>query len=80
MNLLYVAINPTFYGHYSGGEANPNEDYLFPPEVMDVPNYSGCTNTNDCPYIKVTHGMALGQHNNVINMNSALIDTFSTSS
>jgi hypothetical protein len=46
MNLLYVAINPTLYRHYSGIKAYPNSDYPFPPEVVDVPNYSGCTNTN----------------------------------
>jgi hypothetical protein len=76
MNLLYVAINPTLYGHYSGGKAYPDADYLFPPKVMDVPNYSGCTNTNDCTNVKVTHNMALKQRNDVIIMNSTLIDTF----
>jgi hypothetical protein len=76
MNLLYVAINPTLYSHYSGGEAYPDADYPFPPEVTDVPNYIGCTNTNNRANIKVTHGMALKQCNDIINMNSALIDTF----
>jgi hypothetical protein len=31
---------------------------------------------NDCANIKVTHGMALKQCNDVVNMNSALIDAF----
>jgi hypothetical protein len=47
VNLLYLSINPTLYGHYFGGKAYPDADYPFPPEVMDVPNYSGCTNIND---------------------------------
>jgi hypothetical protein len=76
MNLLYVAINPTLCGHYSGGKAYPDADYPCPTEVADVPNYSGCTDTNDRANVKVTHGMALKQHNNVINMNSTLIDAF----
>ena len=76
MNLLYIAIDPTLYGHYSGSKAYPNADYTFPLEVADVPNYSGCTNTNDCTNVKVTYGMALKQRNNIINMNSALIDAF----
>ncbi len=76
MNLLYVAIDPTLYGHYSGGEAHPDADYPFSPKVTDVPNYSRCTNTNDRANVKVTHGMALKQRNDVINMNSALSDAF----
>ncbi len=43
---------------------------------MDVPNYSGCTNTKDHANVKFTQGMALKQCNDVINMNSALIDAF----
>ncbi len=76
MNLLYVAIDPTLYGHYSGSKAYPDADYPFPLKVADVPYYSGCTGTNDHAIIKVTHSMALKQCNNVINMNSALINAF----
>jgi hypothetical protein len=76
MNLLYVAIDPTLYEHYSGGKAYPNADYPFPPKVVNLPNYSGCTDTKDCANIKVIHSMALKQCNNVINMNSDLIDLF----
>ncbi len=76
VNLLYVAINPALYGHYSGGKAYPDADYPFPPKVMDVPNYSECMDTNDCVNVKVTHGMALKQCNDVINMNSALNNAF----
>jgi hypothetical protein len=43
---------------------------------VDVPNYSGCADTNDHANIKVTHGMALKPRSNVINMISALIDAF----
>jgi hypothetical protein len=76
MNLLYFAIDPTLYGLYSGGKAYPDVDYPFPLKVAGVPNYSGCTNTTDCTNVKVTNGMALKQCNNVINMNTALINTF----
>ncbi len=58
-NLPYVAINPTLYGHYSSGKAYLNADYPFPLKVADVPNYSGCTDTNDRANVKVTHSMSL---------------------
>ena len=76
MNLLYIAIDPTLYGHHSGGKAYPDVHYPFPPEVADVPNYSGCTDTNNRANVKVTHSMALKQCNSAINTNSALIDAF----
>ncbi len=76
MNLLYIAIDPSLYGHYSGGEAYPDADYPFPLKVTDVPNYSECTDTNDLTNVNVTHGMTLQQCNNVIYMNSALINAF----
>jgi hypothetical protein len=62
------------YGHYSSSKAYPDADYPFPLIVEDVPNYSGCTDTNNCTNANVTRGMALKQRNNVINMNSTLID------
>jgi hypothetical protein len=40
INLLYIAIYPTLYRNFSSGKAYPNADYSFPPEVVDVPNYS----------------------------------------
>jgi hypothetical protein len=76
MNLLYIAINPILYSHYSGGKACPDAGYLFPTKDAYVPNYSGCTDTNDCTKVKVTHGMTLKQCNDVIKMNSALINAF----
>jgi hypothetical protein len=76
MNFLCIVIDPTLYGHYSGSEAYPDADYPFPLKVMDVPNYSGCADTNDCTNLKVTHGTALKQCNNIINMNSAFINAF----
>jgi hypothetical protein len=76
INLLYVAMDPPKNGHYFGSKAYPNVDYQFPPEVIDVPNYSGCTITNNCANVKVTHGVALKGRNNVINMTSALINAF----
>jgi hypothetical protein len=76
MNLLYAAINPTLYSHYSSYEAYPDANSPFPPEIVGVPNYTGFAGTNNHANAKVTHGMALKQCNNVINMNSALIDAF----
>jgi hypothetical protein len=76
MNLLYIAINPTHYKQYSGGKVNSDADCPFCPEIANIPNYSGCTETNDHANFKVTHRMALKQCNNIINMKIALIDAF----
>ena len=76
MNLLYVAIDPTLYAHYAGGEAYPIADYPFPPEPTDVPDYTGATDANTRLNIKTTHAMAVKRRNDVINMNTALIDAF----
>jgi hypothetical protein len=76
MNLLYVAIDPTLCSHYSSSKAYPNADYPFPPEIVDVLNYSGCASNNNHANVQVTHSMALKQCNNLINMYSALINAF----
>jgi hypothetical protein len=76
MNLLYVAVNPNLYKHYAGNEAYPDGDYPFPNEVPNVPDYTGTIDFNDCTAKKCTHGMALKKHNNVVNMNATLINTF----
>jgi len=41
-----------------------------------VPDYTGAVDTNARAAIKTTHGMAQKRRNNVVNMNTALIDTF----
>jgi hypothetical protein len=47
MNLLYVAVDPGLYTHFSTGEAYPATDYPFPTDVDEVPNFSTCNNDND---------------------------------
>jgi hypothetical protein len=74
--LYYVAVNPDLYKHHAGNEAYPVDCYLFPADVPDVPNYAGSINSNDRAARKCTYGMALKKHNNVVNMNAALIDVF----
>jgi hypothetical protein len=76
MNLLYVAINDTLYAHYAGGEAYPDDDYPFPNKPADVPDYTGAIDANARAAIKTTHAMAQKHRNDVINMNTALIDAF----
>jgi len=72
MNLLYVVVDPGLYTHYSAGEAYPINDYPFPAEVDEVPNFSACTNDATA---KITHAILLKTRNDVVNMNTALIDT-----
>jgi hypothetical protein len=76
MNLLYVAIVDTLYAHYAGGEAYPDADYPFPNEPGDVPVYTGAIDANARAAIKTTHAMAEKRRNDLINMNTALIDAF----
>ena len=77
MNLLYVTIDETLYAHYAGGKAYPDDDYPFPDKPADVPDYTGAIDANAHTAIKMTHPMAQKRRNDdVINMNTALIDTF----
>jgi hypothetical protein len=76
MNLLYVVVNPDLYKHYAGNDAYPVDCYPFPSNVPNMPNYAGSINLNNCTAGKCTHGMALKKHNDVINMNAALINAF----
>ncbi len=38
MNLIYVAVDPSLYTHYSAGKAYPQDMYPFPDNVNEVPN------------------------------------------
>jgi hypothetical protein len=75
MNLLYVAVDPGLYTHYSAGEAYPVANYPFPVNVNEVPGFSACNNDNNRLTAKITHTILLKMHNDVVNMNAALIDT-----
>jgi len=63
------------YTHYSAGEAYPTNDYPFPAEVDEVPNFSVCNNGNDRAAAKIIHAILLKTRNDVVNMNTALINT-----
>ncbi len=75
MNLLYVAVDPGLHTHYSAGEAYPANDYPFPDDVDEVPNFSACNNDNKRATAKITHRNLLKTRNDVVNLNAALIDT-----
>jgi hypothetical protein len=59
MNLLYVAVDPSLYTHYSTGKAYPHAVYPFPNKVNEVPNFTACTNDNECTAAKITHAILL---------------------
>ncbi len=59
MNLLYVAVDPALYTHYSAGKAYPAGQYPFSNDVDEVPNFTTCNNDNDCAAAKITHVIAL---------------------
>ena len=75
MNLLYVAVDPGLYTHYSAGEAYPANDYPFPNDVEEVPSFSACNNDNNRATAKITHAVLLKTRNDLVNMNATLINT-----
>jgi hypothetical protein len=40
MNLLYVAVDPSLYTHYSAGKVYPHDMYPFSDNVDEVPNFT----------------------------------------
>jgi hypothetical protein len=75
MNLLYMAMDPSLYTHYSTGKVYPQDMYPFPYNVNKVPNFTACTNNNKQIATKILHLILLKMHYDVVNMNAALIDT-----
>jgi hypothetical protein len=75
MNLLYVAVDPSLYTHYSTGKAYPHDMYPFPNNVNKVPNFTACINDNKRTAAKILHTILLKTQNNLVNMNTTLIDT-----
>jgi hypothetical protein len=75
MNLLYVPVDPSLYTHYSAGIAYPNAKYPFPDNVNEVASFAAYTNNNECAAAKITHAILLKTQNDIINMNTARIDT-----
>jgi hypothetical protein len=75
MNLLYVAVDPLLYSHYSAGEAYPQDMYPLPDNVDEVPDFTACTNNNEHAATKISHAILLKMRNDVLNMNDACIDT-----
>ncbi len=59
MNLLYVAVDPFLYTHYSASKVNPHNIYPFPDNINEVPNYTACTNNNICTAAKIMHTILL---------------------
>jgi hypothetical protein len=51
--------------------------YPFPDNVDEVPNFNTYTNDNKCAAARILHAIILKMCNNVVNMNAALINTFS---
>jgi hypothetical protein len=76
MNLLYVAVDPALDTHYLAGEAYPADQYPFSNDVEKVPNFTTCNNNNNRAAAKITHAIALKMQNNIVNMNTMLIDAF----
>lgn len=75
MNLLYVAVPPSVYQHYTA-EAYPLGMYPYPPRPTDVPNLVGASGNNERENRKIAHAIEVKRYTDVQNMNTALIDTF----
>jgi hypothetical protein len=73
MNLVYVAVPPGVYAHYTQ-EAYPHGMYLYPPHPMDAPNFIGTQGATAHENIKIQHALEVKRYMDVQYMNSALID------
>jgi hypothetical protein len=75
MHLLYVAVDPSLYTHYSAGKVYPHAMNPFPDNIDEVPNSATCTNNNKHATVKITHVILLKIQDNVVNMNTMLVNT-----
>jgi hypothetical protein len=75
MNLLYLAVDPSLYTHYSASKAYPQDMYPFPDNFDEVSDFTACTNDNKHAALKILHAILLKTCNDVVNMNAVLIDT-----
>jgi hypothetical protein len=57
------------------GLTYPHDMYPFSDNVDEVPNFTAYTSNNKCAAPKILHAILLKTHNNIINMNPALINT-----
>jgi hypothetical protein len=75
MNLLFCAAPPNVYAFLTA-EAYPATCAPFTPIVLDVPNYTACSNNNKCATVKATHAIDKKTWADIITMNTALADIF----
>jgi hypothetical protein len=75
MNLLFCASPPDVYAFLTA-EAYPTAFVPFPPIVLDVPDYTACTNDNECATVKEMHAINKKMRGNIVTMNTALADVF----
>jgi hypothetical protein len=74
-NLLFCAAPPDVYAFLTA-EAYPAAFAPFPPIVLDVPNYTECTNDNECTTVKATHGIDKKMRADIVTMNTTLDNVF----
>jgi hypothetical protein len=75
MNLLLCAAPWDVYAFLTS-EASPDAFAPFPPKASDVPNFTRCTDENDCTTVRATHARANKMRADIITMNTALADVF----
>ncbi len=75
MNLLYVAVPPSVYTHYTN-EPYPAGLYPYPQRPTDAPNFAGTVGGNERENCKIAHAIEMKRYEDVQNMNTALVDVF----
>ncbi len=73
--LLFCAAPPDMYAFLTA-EAYPAALVLFPPIVLDVPNYTAGTNDNKRATVKATHVINKKMRADIVTMNTALTNVF----
>jgi hypothetical protein len=69
MNLLFCAAPPDVNAFLTAFAP-------FQPIVPDVPNYTACTNNNECATVKATHTINKKMWVVIVTMNTALANIF----
>ncbi len=73
MNFLFCACPCLIYGFFMA-DAYPDTFAPIPPAVDEVPDYTNCTDKNDCVITRAKHALNKKIRADIITMNAALTD------
>jgi hypothetical protein len=75
MNLLFCTCPKEVYGFFIA-DAYPTNYAPYPPVVDEVPDYTQCTDDNDCATVRAKHALNKKMRANIVTMNAILAGVF----